>query len=68
MGPETLIEDLIPFMDHGPSDPSAGQMAYSMGTKRKAREDAAAAEVSAPSATLTEEEQMTMALTLSMQV
>ena len=57
-------------MDHGPSDPGAGMMAQSMGTKRKAQEEAAAAAAAASTshAAMTEDEQMAMALALSMQV
>ncbi|KAG1654949.1 hypothetical protein FOA52_003270 [Chlamydomonas sp. UWO 241] len=71
IGAEKLIEDLVPFMDNGPSDPGAGMMAHQMGLKRKAQEVAAMAAAMASGGgagrVLSDEEQMNLMIARSLE-
>jgi len=71
--PEKLIEELVPFMEHGPNDPGAIQIAQTQSLKRKAPPPAAPPAGAGGAAgggsrpPMTEDEEMALALAMSME-
>uniref|UniRef100_A0A7S0NBM9 UBX domain-containing protein n=1 Tax=Chlamydomonas leiostraca TaxID=1034604 RepID=A0A7S0NBM9_9CHLO len=64
--PDRLIDILLPFLEHGPKDPGAHQIAHTMSLKRKAPAPAGAGG-SASARALTEDEELARAIAMSME-
>uniref|UniRef100_A0A383VHQ7 UBX domain-containing protein n=1 Tax=Tetradesmus obliquus TaxID=3088 RepID=A0A383VHQ7_TETOB len=73
VGPEALVEELVPYLDCGPNDPGASDLAhraFQQSTKRRHKAAAAAAGPAAAAADMagmTEDEQLAMALAMSVE-
>ncbi|WIA31804.1 hypothetical protein OEZ86_002672 [Tetradesmus obliquus] len=74
VGPEALVEELVPYLDCDPNDPGASDLAhraFQQSTKRRHKAAAAAAGPAAAAAAdmagMTEDEQLAMALAMSVE-
>lgn len=71
IAPEALLEELVPFMDHKPTDPGALQVAQTHFKRRRAQQAGAGASgssaVTPSSHPLSEDEELARAIAMSMQ-